>query len=147
MPHRRIPDLPEIDQIGFVVSDIETSVQTYMPLFGDFDIWEPTYIEAANYRGELVDCTLHIATVRTENLEIELIQALDGCSPHMEITERGRFGMHHLRYRVDDIQSSIAAAKCYSYEVIWYKDWDETTKFAYLERPGDPLVVEFLQML
>ena len=142
-----IPNLPHIDQIGFVVFDLKASVRNYEPLFGEFDIWEPTIIKAADYRGKLADCTLLIATAHTGELEIELIQALDGYSPHLEATERGRFGMHHLRYRINDIQVYIDAAKSCDYEVIWYKDWDETTKFAYLERPEDPLIIEFLQML
>ncbi len=146
MPHQLIPGLPNIDQIGFVVFDLKSSVRNYRPLFGDFDIWEPTIIMAADYRGKLADCTLLIATAHTGELEIELIQALDGASPHVEAADRGRFGMHHLRYRVADIQAYIDAAKSCGYGLIWYKDWDEATKFAYLERSGDPLIIEFLQM-
>ena len=32
------------------------------------------------------------------------------------------------------------------YQTIWYKHWSADTKFAYLERPGDPTLIEFLQM-
>ena len=32
------------------------------------------------------------------------------------------------------------------YKPIWYKQFSEDTVFAYLEREGDPLLIEFLQM-
>ena len=115
-------------------------------LFGKFSVWEPTYIEAANYRGERADCNLHIATAQNGSLEIELIQALEGRSPHVEATERRAFGMHHVRYRIKEIEDYIKAAESCGYEVIWYKQWDEAIKFGYLERGGDPLIIEFLEM-
>ena len=146
MTNRVIPNLPHIDQVGFVVQNLMESVRSYEMLFGEFSVWEPTYIEAASYRGELADCTLHIATAQNGSLEIELIQALAGSSPHVEATERKAFGMHHVRYRIKDIESYIKAAETCGYEVIWYKQWDEITKFGYLERVGDPLIIEFLEM-
>ena len=32
------------------------------------------------------------------------------------------------------------------YQPIWYKEYSADTVFAYLEREGDPLLIEFLQM-
>ena len=146
MSNRVIPNLPHIDQVGFVVQNLMESVRSYEMLFGEFNVWEPTYIEAASYRGEFADCTLQIATTQNGSLEIELIQALEGRSPHIEATERSAFGMHHVRYRVKEIEDYIKAAQSCGYEVIWYKHWDEATKFGYLERGGDPLIIEFLEM-
>ena len=146
MTNRVIPNLPHIDQVGFVVQNLMESVRSYEMLFGEFSVWEPTYIEGASYRGESADCTLHIATVQNGSLEIELIQALEGSSPHVDATERRAFGMHHVRYRIKEIENYIKAAQSCGYEVIWYKQWDEATKFGYLERVGDPLIIEFLEM-
>ena len=146
MSNRVIPNLPHIDQVGFVVQNLMESVRSYEMLFGEFNVWEPTYIEAASYRGEFADCTLQIATTQNGSLEIELIQVLEGHSPHIEVTERSAFGMHHVRYRVKEIEDYIKAAESCGYEVIWYKHWDEATKFGYLERAGDPLIIEFLEM-
>jgi len=146
MPNPVIPNLPPIDQVGFVVQDVMKSAEGYEMLFGKFNVWEPTCIKAAIYRGEETDCTLHIATVQNRDLEIELIQILEGRSPHLEAVERKCFGMHHVRYRIKEIEGYIKTAKSCGYEVIWYKQWDEVTKFAYLERAGDPLIIEFLEM-
>lgn len=139
-------NLPPIDQVGFVVADVQQAIAQYTPLFGTFTLWEPTDITAAEFRGEPADCRLHIAVAQSGNVEIELIQWLAGDSPHAEAARAGRFGMHHLRYRVDDADAAIAMAAGQGFSVIWYKQWDDAVKFAYLERQGDPLIIEFLQM-
>lgn len=138
--------LPNIDQVGFVVRDVAQAMRDYEPLFGEFTLWEPTAIRDADFRGRSADCTLHIAVTLNGDTEIELIQWLDGDSPHGEAAQAGRFGMHHVRYRVDDMAAALAEAGRLGYQPIWYKEWDASTRFAYLERDGDPLIIEFLQM-
>ena len=54
--------------------------------------------------------------------------------------------MHHLRYRVEDVDAWLPKLAELDYSPIWYKRWSADTVFAYLERPGDSLVVELLQM-
>ena len=54
--------------------------------------------------------------------------------------------MHHLQYRVEDADGWIRRIAPLGYAPIWYKRWCADTTFAYLERPGDPLIVEFLEM-
>ena len=137
---------PVIDQVGFVVEDVQQAMVDYAPLFGEFVLWEPTTIRAADFRGASADCSLHIAAAQNGDTEIELIQWLDGASPHGEAAQAGRFGMHHVRYRIDDMDAALAGARELGYEPVWYKEWDATTRFAYLERKGDPLIIEFLQM-
>ncbi len=139
-------NLPPIDQVGFVVENVHEAIEHYSRLFGKFKLWEPTDIAAADYRGKPADCRLHIAIAQSGDVEIELIQWLDGESPHAEAAQAGRFGMHHLRYRVDDADAAIQRATEHGFKVIWYKQWDTSITFAYLERPDDPLLVEFLQM-
>jgi hypothetical protein len=103
-------------------------------------------VPAATYRGRTADAQLDIAIGHSGPLEIELIQWLGGESPHREFIERGREGMHHVQYRVEDADAWIARLQPLGYQPIWYKRWCADTTFAYLERPGDPLIVEFLQM-
>ena len=54
--------------------------------------------------------------------------------------------MHHIRYRVEDADAWIEKLAPLGYKPIWYKQFTSDTVFAYLEREGDPLLVEFLQM-
>lgn len=137
--------LPPVDQIGFVVKDIEQAIAQYDALFGPFTRMDAE-VPAAQYRGREASCELRLAFGRSGDIEIELIQWVSGESPHREFIEREREGMQHLRFRVGDADAWIAKLASAGYQSIWYKRWSEDTVFAYLEREDDPLLVEILQM-
>ena len=137
--------LPRVAQIGYVVRDLEAAIRLYDPLFGHFKTMDGS-VQAARYRGRLADCRLELAFGWSGDVEIELIAWVSGDSPHREFIERGREGMHHLQFRVDDCDAWIAKLAPLGYARIWYKRWSADTIFAYLERPGDPTLIEFLQM-
>lgn len=137
--------LPPIAQLGHVVRDLEASMALYEPLYGPFTTMDGS-VQGATYRGRIADVRLAIAFGRSGNLEIELIQWQGGDSPHREFIERGREGIHHVQFRVEDCDAWIARTKPLGFEVIWYKRFSADITFAYLERPGDPTFIEFLQM-
>ena len=137
--------LPPIDHIGFVVRDLDAAMARYAPLFGPFQRIDGS-VKACQFRGRVADVELDIAFGRSGTLEIELIQWLGGESPHAEFTLQGHEGMHHLRFRVADADAWIAKVRPAGYAPIWYKRYSPDITFAYLERPGDPLLIEFLQM-
>jgi hypothetical protein len=137
--------LPPVAQIGFVVRDIEASIAKYDRLYGPWSRLDGS-VPQATYRGRTADAQLKVAIGHSGPLEIELIQWMGGDSPHREFIEAGREGMHHLQYRVEDADGWIARIAPLGYAPIWYKRWCADTTFAYLERPGDPLIVEFLEM-
>jgi catechol 2,3-dioxygenase-like lactoylglutathione lyase family enzyme len=137
--------LPPIDQVGFVVRSLEEARQRYGALFGPFSEMDGS-VQAANYRGKLADAKLALLFGRSGDLEIEFIEWQGGESPHREFIEQGREGMHHLRFRVDDTDAWIEKLAPLGYRPIWYKQFSADTVFSYLEREGDPLLIEFLQM-
>ena len=53
--------------------------------------------------------------------------------------------MQHLRFIVEDLDSKVAEAEVHGYETIWGKRYGEGLAVAYLERKGDPLVIEFFE--
>lgn len=137
--------LPPIVQLGHVVRDLRTAMALYEPLYGPFTTMDGS-VQAATYRGRIADAKLFIAFGRSGGLEIELIEWQGGESPHREFIERGREGIHHVQFRVADADGWIGKVKPLGYEVIWYKRFSADTTFAYLERTGDPTLIEFLQM-
>ena len=137
--------LPPIDQVGFVVRSIEETKARYGAMFGPWTEMDGS-VEDADYRGRKEDVTLSILFGHSGDLEIEFIEWKDGHSPHREFIEAGREGMHHLRYRVDDTDAWIEKVAPLGYRPIWYKQFTADTVFAYLEREGDPLLIEFLTM-
>ena len=137
--------LPPIDQIGFVVRSIEEAKRRYAPLFGPFSELNGS-VKAATYRGKTADVDLAILFGRSGDLEIEFIEWRSGESPHREFVEQGREGMHHLRFRVEDTDTWVEKVAPLGYRPIWYKQMTTGMVFAYLEREGDPLLIEFIQM-
>ena len=137
--------LPPIDQVGFVVKSLDEAEQRYGALFGPFQRMDGSVSEA-NFRGRTADAGLQIMFGRSGDLEMEFIEWTGGESPHSEFIQQGREGMHHIRFRVDDTDAWIEKAATIGYQPIWYKQFSEDIVFAYLEREGDPLLIEFLQM-
>ncbi len=137
--------LPQIDQVGFVVKSVDEAEKRYGALFGPFTRMDGS-VQAATYRGREADAQLEILFGRSGELEMEFIEWKGGESPHREFIEQGREGMHHIRYRVDDTDAWIERLAEVGYRPIWYKQFSPEIVFAYLEREGDPLLIEFLQM-
>ena len=141
---RNALDLPPCDQVGFVVRDMEAALALYDPMFGPFTTMDPgpmTY----DYRGRQEESELKLAFGKSGDLEIELIQWLSGWTPHREFIEAGREGMHHLRFIVQSLEEKVAEAEAAGYKNIWSKRYGEGLAVAYLEREGDPLIIEFFE--
>lgn len=138
--------LPPCDQVGFVYRDLDAAIALYEPLFGPFSRMEPGAIEW-DYRGEKNTSELKLAFGRSGELEIELIQWVSGGTPHKEFIDQGHEGMHHLRFRVDQLESRVAEAEAFGFRSIWQTRFGEGLAAAYLEREGDPLIIEFFENL
>ena len=128
--------LPPIDQVGYVVRDLDEALQTFGPLFGPFQLMESP-LEGTNYRGRPSDVTLKMAFGRSGPLEIELIQWVSGESPHKEALDAGGEGVHHVRFKVDDLASHRARLEEKGFRVVWSHAFpDADIAWAYLEGPA-----------
>ena len=130
--------LPPIDQIGFVVRDMDAWVERFDPVFGPFSFMDGS-VKGAQFRGKSEDVQLRLGFGRSGDVEIELIEWQGGVSPHSEFIQSGREGMHHLRFRVEDTDGWIEQLAPLGYTPYWYKRWSTDTIFAYLEHPDFPL--------
>ncbi len=136
--------LTRLDQVGFVVRDLEASIALYEPMFGPFTLMEPGPMEY-DYRGQQEVCELRLAFGHSGSVEIELIQWCHGGCPHKEFIDAGREGMHHLRFDVAHMETAVERAAVLNYQPIWRKRFGEGSAVAYLERSGDPLVIELYE--
>ncbi|MCC7077157.1 MAG: VOC family protein [Acidimicrobiia bacterium] len=133
-------DLPPIDQIGFVVRDMDTALRTYEPLFGPFGVFELPIV-GADYRGRGCDCRIRIALGRSGPLEIELIELLEGEALYAEFLADGREGMHHVRTSVPDLEPALDACSGIGFRPVFSGDLDPIpVRFAYLEGPDGTLL-------
>ena len=137
-------DLPDLNQVGFVVRSMEQALALYEPLFGPFSTMDPGPM-SYNYRGAEEECDMRLAFGKSGDVEIELIEWVRGGCPHKEFLDAGGEGMHHLRFIVQDLDSKVAEAEALGYEAIWGKRYGEGLAVAYLERASDPLVIELFE--
>ena len=137
--------LPQPDQVGYVVRNLDRAVAVYEPLFGPFTRME-TSLEGPVYRGRPRDCKLLIAFGHAGSLEIELIEPAAGESPHAEFLAAGHEGIHHVRFRIDDLAEHIKTASRFGYRPIWEHHMD-VADFAYLEHVEQKgILLELLRM-
>ncbi len=136
-----------VDQIGYVVEDIDASMPHYEALFGPFQSFE-AQLDGALFRGREIDCKLKISTNNSGPIEIELIQVLAGETPHSEHLRDHGEGPQHVRFRIDGIEEKIAEMEAAGYQSIFFKRFGPDTAFSYLESPkqmGGKLI-ELLEM-
>lgn len=135
--------LPPIDQVSYVVRDMDRALERFEPLFGPFQVAEFT-LEGTRYRGRPADVTLKLGFGRSGPIEIELIEVVAGESPHVEFLEKHGEGQHHVRCVVSDLDQVTERAARHGFEPIWSHDLpDSGIRFVYLERDGT--VLELLE--
>lgn len=142
---RKILELPPCCQVGFVYPKLEAALAQYEPIFGPFHVVDFGLTEGAYFRGKLAPYRLKLAVAYTGELELELIEWVSGDTPHREFLAKGRTGMHHLSFHVPDLDAVVEQAKPLGFEPIWYHSMSDEIKYAYLERPSDPVLVELTQ--
>jgi methylmalonyl-CoA/ethylmalonyl-CoA epimerase len=111
--------LPEVGQIGVVVRDVDRAVEFLQSTFGlgPFRIQEA---EAPNVwdRGEEKRIKARLAFAMLGQVELELIQILEGDSVHLEFLREHGEGLHHLGFKVKDFQARLEQAKAMGFKVL-----------------------------
>jgi catechol 2,3-dioxygenase-like lactoylglutathione lyase family enzyme len=137
-------NLGPMDQVGFVFRDVEAAMARYAPVFGPFEFHKFDGYDY-RYRGREEHCQLWIAFARSGELEIEFIQWVSGGSPHKEFLDAGREGLHHIRFRVPQMEQKVAEAEALGFRAIWQRRFGEHQAVAYLERDEDEVLVELYE--
>lgn len=93
-------DIPEISQLAFVVDDLDAAMERYRRMFG-LEPWDVYYLgppehEEGRYHGEKADPSFEIGYAHRGNLEIELIEPVDGRSVHRDFLAESGGGVHHV---------------------------------------------------
>lgn len=97
-----------VDHLGFAVRNIDEAVAFYSRAFGVVE-WE---------RIEMPERHMQVAVTRVGETLLELIAPTsEDASFAKFLNERGP-GMHHIAYRVDDIQAALADVKARGVQLI-----------------------------
>jgi 4-hydroxyphenylpyruvate dioxygenase-like putative hemolysin len=110
----------KVDQLGFVYKDIEKQAKIFETLFNipTFAIL-PENTEIVNYRGKDTEIRNKIAISRQFNTQIELIQHNSGESVYKEFLDKGREGLHHISFFVENIEAYIEFFEKQGFEMIY----------------------------
>lgn len=112
-------ELPAVGQIGVVVKDLDRVASFLETSFGlgPFRVVE---VEAPNVwdRGQEKHIKARLGFAIMGQVELELIQIVEGDSVHLEFLRQHGEGIHHLGFRVADFEARLAQAKAMGFEVL-----------------------------
>ena len=104
-----------ITQICWVTDDIEATERLLSEQFGvgtwtrlpDIEFGADT----TTLRGAPVRFVVHVSLACAGDLQLEIIQPVEGPTIHREFLEAKGPGLHHICFEVDDVEASCAAAE------------------------------------
>lgn len=137
-------NLGPVNQIGFVVKNLELAIKQYEPLFGKFSTMDAFNMEW-DYCGSSEISSIKLALAQSGDVEIELIEWVSGKTPHKDFLDQGHEGLHHLRFIVDNVEKKMTDAEAFGYHSVWYKRFAEGLAAVYMKRQDDPVYIEFFE--
>ncbi len=126
--------LPPPDQVCVVVRDVDRAIEYYESVFGlgPFRVMETATKDMA-YKDWTGTVRLKTAFAQMGPIELELIQVVEGETPHSEFLRQKGEGLHHLRFRVDDLEKTLAELARCGIEPVWKHNYVKAgVSFAYL---------------
>jgi methylmalonyl-CoA/ethylmalonyl-CoA epimerase len=127
-----------IDQIGYVVTDLDAAVAGRMSGLGigPWTIFRGSTL-TGQYLGKPVEVTIDVALAYQGGVQIELIeQRSSGPSPYVDGVGP-KLGAHHIAWLVDDLDAGIAAGGARGLAAIFVAG-NDAVRVAYLEHPAEP---------
>jgi methylmalonyl-CoA/ethylmalonyl-CoA epimerase len=138
--------LGAIDQVAYVVEDLARALPHYEALYGPFQVSESP-LSDVQCGDDTIDCVLKIAVNRSSPVEIELIQVLEGETPHAQHLREHGEGLHHVRFRVSGLEARLAALEQSGFRTTLFKRFEGAgnVAFAYTQSPAGH-TIELLEL-
>jgi catechol 2,3-dioxygenase-like lactoylglutathione lyase family enzyme len=135
--------LQRVDQVALVVRDLDAAVREYWERLGvgpwSIVTFGPDTVRELYYRGRPSTLRMRAAFAMTDNVQLEVIQSLEGPNIYDEFLEAHGEGMHHLGIRVPDLRAAVADMEARGYVAIQAGYGTGTSGeggFAYFETEG-----------
>ncbi len=101
-----------INQVAIAVWDLEVVAQNYWTIFGigpwETYLWEPPLVHDRKYYGQPSWAREKIALARVGNVQLELVQPVEGDSIYRDFLLEHGEGLHHVNFLVDDVDQTAA---------------------------------------
>ena len=99
-----------INQIAIVVKDLELVAENYWKILGigpwAIFKWEAPLVYDRKYHGQAVWAREKIALAQVGNMQLELVQPVEGPSIYRDWLEEHGEGLHHMNFLVDDVDEA-----------------------------------------
>jgi len=130
---KNILGLEKVNQVGIVVRDMDRTIKNYREIFGiSFPrVVVPDYFNRV-YRGNPENFRMKIGLAMMGEMQIELIQPLEGKTAYGEFLEKWGEGIHHLGFYVNNLDERVAAMQKLGVDVLMSGE-RVGAKFAYLD--------------
>jgi methylmalonyl-CoA/ethylmalonyl-CoA epimerase len=146
--------LGKVDQVALVVRDLDAAVRAYWERLGigpwTIMTFGPETVRELEYRGRPASIRMRAAFAMTDNVQLEIIESLEGPNIYEEFLEAHGEGMHHVGIRVPDLRAAVAEMEARGYTVIQAGYGTGTSGeggFAYFETAGlFGTLVEFIEV-
>ena len=111
------------DQIGFVVADIQSFAAELNQMLGvgPFEVFDwpvPGTDPESYYHGKPASWRMKIGFADFGNINIELIQPIEGSSVFQESLDRDGSSLNHLRFKVKNFDQAVANLQNKGYTLI-----------------------------
>ena len=101
--------LGPVNHLGLVVRNIEETAKFYTDVLGIGPFTVDTYyLKDVKYRGEPVHATVRGGFGYHGDLMIELVEVVDGETPHTEFLAARGPGVQHIAFPVEDMKQALA---------------------------------------
>jgi methylmalonyl-CoA/ethylmalonyl-CoA epimerase len=111
---RPIVKVSGLHQVGIVVRDLEDSMKHYESIFG-IGSWQvitvdPSILSDMTYHGRPVQYTFRVALATVGQIELELLQPVEGENIYSDFLKEHGEGLHHLGHvKVDNLDEAVQA--------------------------------------
>ncbi len=133
-----------VGQVAIVVKDLDKTVKQYHDVFGigpwHFYTYEKPLVKKMSFRGKPADYSMRIALSYFGPSRIELIEVKHGNSVYQDFIDEHGYGIQHLGFRVDDMQSALQQAEEAGFKMIMDGSGfgpDGDGHYAYLDTESD----------
>jgi len=135
-----------LTQVGVVVKDVEKVVERLGELgIGPFDKMALPPEREEYFREKRMYAEFDIRGTRMGNVQLELIQPLEGDSPHKEFLETKGEGIQHVMYQVDNLEETVKELTDKGVEVLLRAKFPGGRGVAYVDLGVSNIVIELSQ--
>lgn len=125
--------LPPVGQIGMVVKDLDKTIALYSSCgLGPFRVVN-LEIRDYLYRGKRGSCRLRVGMLDGPPISMELIQVLEGETPHSDFLREKGEGVQHFGIHVGDLEGTLAEFAKEGIYPVFRGSIPNINEFAYLD--------------